>query len=93
MPHRFRSVVVITLASHARGPGFEPQRNLVYFIKVIEHTFKHEIKYPSPIQSCRSLLSIYLLISALSHSSPKTVVHVKHFGMDVQHNAEDEPKE
>ena len=23
----FRSVVVITLASHARGPGFEPQRN------------------------------------------------------------------
>ena len=23
----FRSVVVITLASHARGPGFDPQRN------------------------------------------------------------------
>ena len=25
---RFNSVVVITLASHARGPGFEPQLNL-----------------------------------------------------------------
>ena len=25
-PSRFRSVVVITLASHARGPGFETQR-------------------------------------------------------------------
>ena len=28
---RFRSVVVITLASHARGPGFEPQRNHFIF--------------------------------------------------------------
>ena len=27
----FRSVVVITLASHARGPGFEPQRKHVLF--------------------------------------------------------------
>ena len=27
-PRRFRSVVVITLASHARGPGFETRRNL-----------------------------------------------------------------
>ena len=26
---RFRSVVVITLASHARGPGFETRRNLL----------------------------------------------------------------
>ena len=25
---RFRSVVVITSASHAEGPGFEPRRNL-----------------------------------------------------------------
>ena len=25
--HRFRSVVVITSALHAEGPGFEPQRN------------------------------------------------------------------
>ena len=25
----FRSVVVITLASHARGRGFEPRRNLI----------------------------------------------------------------
>ena len=30
----FRSVVVITLASHARGPGFEPQRKHVLFICV-----------------------------------------------------------
>ena len=31
----FRSVVVITLASHARGPGFDPQRNqLVCFFVV-----------------------------------------------------------
>ena len=29
----FRSVVAITLASHARGPGFEPQRNhIIFFI-------------------------------------------------------------
>ena len=26
--HRFNGVVVITLASHARGPGFDPQLNL-----------------------------------------------------------------
>ena len=29
--HRFNGVVVITLASHARGPGFDPQLNLVLF--------------------------------------------------------------
>ena len=27
--NRFRSVVVITFASHAKGPGFETRRNLV----------------------------------------------------------------
>jgi hypothetical protein len=27
----FRSVVVITLASHARGRGFEPRRNLAFY--------------------------------------------------------------
>ena len=26
--HRFNGVVVITLASHARGPGFDPRLNL-----------------------------------------------------------------
>ena len=31
MYHRFNGVVVITLASHARGPGFDPQLNLVMF--------------------------------------------------------------
>ena len=29
--HRFNGVVVITLASHARGPGFDPQLNLAMF--------------------------------------------------------------
>ena len=29
--HRFRGVVVITLASHARGPEFNPWRNLRFF--------------------------------------------------------------
>ena len=29
---RFGSVVVITLASHARGPGFNPQPNQSIFI-------------------------------------------------------------
>ena len=28
--NRFRSVVVITSASHAEGPGFEPRRNLAF---------------------------------------------------------------
>ena len=28
---RFRSVVVITSASHAEGPGFEPQRNQIFY--------------------------------------------------------------
>ena len=27
----FRSVVVITLASHARGPGFETQRKQLFY--------------------------------------------------------------
>ena len=35
LSHRFRSVVVITLASHARGPGFEPRRNLYFNQKKI----------------------------------------------------------
>ena len=36
MYERFRSVVVITLASHARGPGFDPQRNqnFSHFIQI-----------------------------------------------------------
>ena len=29
---RFIGVVVITSASHAEGPGFDPQMNLVFFI-------------------------------------------------------------
>ena len=30
--NRFRSVVVITSASHAEGHEFEPRRNLEYFL-------------------------------------------------------------
>ncbi len=32
---RFRSVEVITLASHARGPGFDPQRNHILFVFIL----------------------------------------------------------
>ena len=39
LSHRFRSVVVITLASHARGPGFERRRNLYFNPKT---TTKHK---------------------------------------------------
>ena len=50
---RFRSVVVITLASHARGPGFETQRNHadtflyystdgIYYTKNLWHTHTYE---------------------------------------------------
>ena len=46
----FRSVVVITLASHARGPGFEPQRNQILlesskpkFLSGVIITFIHEL--------------------------------------------------
>lgn len=34
----FRSVVVITLASHARGRGFEPRRNLHVLGSYIIHS-------------------------------------------------------
>lgn len=44
----FRSVVVITLASHARGPEFEPQRKHFFWSEVyvkgghtLEHIYAH----------------------------------------------------
>ena len=36
MYHRFNGVVVITLASHARGRGFDPRRNLGVFCSECE---------------------------------------------------------
>ena len=38
---RFRSVVVITSASHAEGPGFEPQRNHRVFVFTHWNNKKH----------------------------------------------------
>ena len=41
---RFRSVVVITSASHAEGPGFEPRRNLNYiFVELLIRSNTAEI--------------------------------------------------
>ena len=44
---RFNGVVVITLASHARGPGFDPQLNLryhffFYHLCYFFHSLRHE---------------------------------------------------
>ena len=33
--NRFSSVVVITFASHAKGPGFDPQLNHYFFSSVV----------------------------------------------------------
>ena len=41
----FRSVVVITLASHARGPGFEPQRNHFSFDYDATFRFKYDVDF------------------------------------------------
>ena len=37
----FRSIAVITLSSHARGPGFDPQRNHLHysFVKFVLEIF------------------------------------------------------
>ncbi len=41
----FHSVVVITLASHARGPGFEPQwKQLVNVLHLIKYIFSKYFK-------------------------------------------------
>ena len=46
---RFNSVVVITLASHARGPGFEPQLNLAYVLLSFYCNSVHQgISLPRP---------------------------------------------
>ena len=42
LSHRFRRVVDITLASHARGPGFEPRRNLYFYTQ--KKTKKNSLK-------------------------------------------------
>ena len=41
---RFRSVVVITFALHAKGHGFEPRRNLIFYFKQKEAAFKGWVK-------------------------------------------------
>ena len=51
----FRSVVVITLASHARGPGFDPQRNHIYSFTPIN---KRDIEFASYDMIKNSLLSV-----------------------------------
>ena len=47
----FNSVVVITLASHARGPGFDPQRNHIYAFTPINKRDMVEQRYDN---DCRT---------------------------------------
>ena len=49
----FRSVVVITLALHARGPGFEPQRN-----QLLQFCFNDIFEWSIPSKSENTTLQI-----------------------------------
>ena len=41
----FRSVVVITFALHAKGHGFEPRRNLIFYFQSVNYVDKSNLTY------------------------------------------------